>query len=177
MPILAGIFSKKDKHTRHISPSKSSSPTPAAAPAGGQTLRLVGDGGKAHAPAPFNSAPSITTDYVLPDINLVSGENGGFDDAISITASSSSAHPPNSSGNLYTQPVASASSSMLRLVNPFRRKTPSGDSQSESFSSYLPSSRQACSRSVIRRVVAPSTESTLSDPRFHAHLPRCLVGS
>ena len=135
MPILAGIFSKKDKHTRHVSPSKFSSPSPAAtSSATGLTVRVVDDGHKGHAPAPFNSAPSISTDYVLPEISL-SGENGALDDAISITASSS-AHPPSPSGNLYAQPIASSSSSMLRLVNPFRRKSPSSDSQSESFLLY-----------------------------------------
>jgi hypothetical protein len=133
MPILAGIFSKKDKHTRYNSPSKPSSPTPAAAiSADGPTIRVVDDGHKARAPTPLTTPPSTATDYVLPEINFLAAENAGFDDATSITASSSCAHPPSSSGNLYTQPVA-PSSSKLRLVNPFRRKSPSGESHSESF--------------------------------------------
>ena len=144
MPILAGIFSKKDKHLRHNNPSKSSSstaPAPSAA-AGGKSLRVVDDGHKGHPPAPFTtSATSIATDYVLPEISLPA-ENGGFDDAISITASSSCAHPhpPTSSRSPYTQPTASPSSSMLRLVNPFRKKSPSGDSQSMYFPLRTPGS-------------------------------------
>lgn len=141
MPILAGIFSKKDKHNRQISPPKSKpSPSPASSfsAVDGPTIRVVGDTHKppapSPAPSPFNSAPSFPTDYVLPEISLLSAENGAFDDAISITASSSSAHPPSPSA---TQPVP-PSSSILRLVNPFRKKSPSGDSQCESFHWLIP---------------------------------------
>jgi hypothetical protein len=125
MPILAGIFSKKDKNTRHKPPSNSSFFAPAAAlSAGTSTLRVVDDGHKGPAPAPRTVTTSISTDYVLPEISLFSAENGAVDDTISITASSSSAHPPSSSGNLYNQPIASSSSSKLRLINPFRKKIP-----------------------------------------------------
>src|SRR5258706_6634043 len=98
MPILAGIFSKKDKHNRRNSPPKSS-PGPATplTAVDGPTIRVVNDAHDPPAPSPFNSAPSFATDYVLPELSLLSAENGPLDDAISITASSSSAHPPNSS--------------------------------------------------------------------------------
>ena len=149
MPVLAGIFSKKDK-----SKSKSSSPTLAAPPSasaggsGGSTIRVVDDPNKSHAQSqpqpqpqfqsPFTSAPSLPTDYVLPEISLFSADNGALDDAISITASSSSAHPPSSSPTLVTQPVAPTSSSMLRLVNPFRKKSPSGNTHCESLHPSIP---------------------------------------
>jgi hypothetical protein len=130
MPKLAGIFSKKDKHThtQPNSPTKSS-----AAAAGPSTIRVVDDPNKSTAQSPFTSEPTLPIAYVLPEISLLSADNGAPDDAVSITASSSSVHPhpPSSS-------VATSSSSVLRLINPFRKKSPNGHTQCESFSLSIP---------------------------------------
>ena len=147
MPVLAGIFSKKDKSkSKPPSPTVAAPPSASAGGGGGSTIRVVDDPSKSQSQSqpqpqiqsPFTSAPSLPTDYVLPEISLLSADNGALDDAISITASSSSAHPPSSSPTLVTQPVASTSSSMLRLVNPFRKKSPSGNTHCESFHPSIP---------------------------------------